>query len=172
MSEVNGYVLDTNVFIEAKKRYYQFDICPGFWDSMVWHCSGQTWFSIDPVRDELLKGKDDLATWAKNAVPRSAFHSTQAADVIAAYGQVMQWVYGQAQFKPEAKAKFAGGADPWLIAYAMAYGHTIVTHEVLDPKVRRKVPIPNVADHFGVDCKDTFEMLRALDAKFVWHEPS
>ncbi len=25
------YLLDTNVFIEAKNRYYSFDICPAFW---------------------------------------------------------------------------------------------------------------------------------------------
>ena len=25
------YLLDTNVFIEAKNRYYAFDIAPGFW---------------------------------------------------------------------------------------------------------------------------------------------
>ena len=26
------YLLDSNVFIEAKNRYYAFDICPGFWE--------------------------------------------------------------------------------------------------------------------------------------------
>lgn len=25
------FLLDANVFIEAKNRYYGFDICPGFW---------------------------------------------------------------------------------------------------------------------------------------------
>ncbi|MBF0147506.1 MAG: DUF4411 family protein [Magnetococcales bacterium] len=28
------YLLDSNVFIEAKNRYYAFDICPGFWEWM------------------------------------------------------------------------------------------------------------------------------------------
>lgn len=26
------YLLDANVFIEAKNRYYGFDLAPGFWD--------------------------------------------------------------------------------------------------------------------------------------------
>ena len=26
------YLLDTNVFIEAKNRYYSFDLAPGFWE--------------------------------------------------------------------------------------------------------------------------------------------
>ncbi len=27
-----AYLLDANVFIDAKNRYYGFDFCPGFWD--------------------------------------------------------------------------------------------------------------------------------------------
>jgi hypothetical protein len=27
-----AYLLDTNVFIEAKNRHYGFDFCPAFWD--------------------------------------------------------------------------------------------------------------------------------------------
>ena len=26
------YLLDTNIFIEPKNSYYDFSICPGFWD--------------------------------------------------------------------------------------------------------------------------------------------
>lgn len=29
------YFLDTNVFINAKNFYYQFDIHPGFWDWLL-----------------------------------------------------------------------------------------------------------------------------------------
>ena len=28
------YLIDSNVFIEAKNRYYAFDIAPGFWESV------------------------------------------------------------------------------------------------------------------------------------------
>jgi hypothetical protein len=34
------YLLDSNVFIEAYRRYYSFDICPGFWDCLV-HTSNE-----------------------------------------------------------------------------------------------------------------------------------
>ena len=27
-----AYLLDSNVFIRAKNDYYDFDICPAFWD--------------------------------------------------------------------------------------------------------------------------------------------
>lgn len=29
------YLLDANVFIEAKNAYYGFDFCPGFWEWLV-----------------------------------------------------------------------------------------------------------------------------------------
>jgi hypothetical protein len=31
------YVLDANTFIQAKRRFYAFDICPRYWASLVWH---------------------------------------------------------------------------------------------------------------------------------------
>jgi hypothetical protein len=30
-----AYLLDTNVFITAKQRYYGFQLCPGFWDWLI-----------------------------------------------------------------------------------------------------------------------------------------
>lgn len=29
------YLLDSNVFMEAKNRYYAFDIVPGFWQALI-----------------------------------------------------------------------------------------------------------------------------------------
>ena len=59
-------------------------------------------------------------------------------------------------------------ADGWLIAYARALGCTVVTLEIANPNVQRKVPIPNVCDAFGVDYTNTFDMLRALATQFEW----
>ena len=48
--------MDSDVFIAAKNRYYAFDICPGFWKSLVYHCGVGEIRSIDKVRSELLAG--------------------------------------------------------------------------------------------------------------------
>lgn len=55
------YLLDANVLIEAKNRYYAFDIAPGFWDWLHQAHLQSLACSIEAVRDELLTGKDDLA---------------------------------------------------------------------------------------------------------------
>ena len=80
----------------------------------------------------------------------------------------MQWVQASEQFKPEAKALFAQGADGWLIAFAKAHDYTVVTQEVFDPLIRKTVPIPNICKEFKVACVDTFSMLRDLRAHFYW----
>ena len=56
------YLVDSDVFITAKNLYYSFDLCPGFWKSVLHrHREGRV-FSVDRVRSELLAGSktDDL----------------------------------------------------------------------------------------------------------------
>lgn len=159
------YVLDANVFIEAARRYYAFDIAPPFWESLVQHAASGRIVSIDHIKKELERGKDELAEWATSQFS-DAFASTDEEDVASSYTKVMSWVYAQDQFSDAAKADFADGADGWLVAYAMSKGHIVVTHEVLDPGIKRKVPIPNVCDAFDVVCVDTFGMLRELGVRF------
>ncbi len=155
------YVLDTNVFIEAKNRYYAFDIAPGFWDGLIQQEGLGRIESIDRVQDELNKGKDELKKWANNQFSH-AFHPSTEADVISAYSRIITWVQNNPQFMSAAKAEFAACADGWLIAYAMVKRRVVVTHEELKPAIRIKVPIPNVCQQFGVPYVDTFAMLRDL----------
>src|SRR6185369_1598626 len=95
-------------------------------------------------RDELTDYGDELTAWVEENVPAEFFASSATAEVADAYTQLVQWVQGQAQFLPLAKAEFAQKPDAWVIAYAKAYGYSVVTHEVLAPDVRKRVPIPNV----------------------------
>ncbi len=56
-----AYLLDANVFIDAKNRYYGFDFCPGFWDWVdLAHADGRV-MSIEIVGDDLVGGGGDLA---------------------------------------------------------------------------------------------------------------
>ena len=174
MSTSSGlaYLLCSNVFIEAYRRYYAFRICPGFCDALIWHHSEGTWCSLDPVRDELLEGKDELADWIGKQVRRDAFCSTNEADVVRWYGQVVQWVHSRPQYTDEAKDQFARDPDAWLIAYAKAKGLTLVTHEGNHPDSKSKVFIPNVCEAFDMHPIDSFAMLDRMSTSFVWRPPS
>ena len=50
------YLLDANVFIQAKRRFYPFDVCPGYWEALCWHREQGTVMSLDKVANELERG--------------------------------------------------------------------------------------------------------------------
>lgn len=166
---VNGagttYVLDTNVFVEAYQRYYALDLCPGFWTSLEYHVGDGRVHSIDRVKAEIAPG-DDLRVWV-DQTPEGMFASTAAADVVARFADIMAWVQA-GDFMEAAKAEFATIADGWLVAYAAINAHTVVTHEVIHPDARRRVPIPNICAKFGVQYANTFDMLRDCGIQFDW----
>lgn len=155
------YLIDSDAFMQAARQYYAFDIAPPFWDSLVHHAANGAIRSIDRVKQELDRGKDELADWA-NTRFADAFLSTDEEDVIDSYSNIMNWVQGQARFTDAAKAEFASGADGWLVACAAARSFIVITHEQPAPESKTKVKIPDVCDAFGVRWGDTFSMLREL----------
>ena len=165
MPDAVKYILDANIFIEATRRYYAFDLCPGFWNCLRHHNIMGNLESIDRVGDEFSEG-DELDAWKKQA--SGFFASTNIESVLTAYGEIIQWVQGQDRFIDAAKSEFARGVDAWVIAYAKANNGTVVTHEVVAPKSRRKVKMPDVCKHFSVKFTNTFEMLRKLEVVFDW----
>jgi hypothetical protein len=165
MTVAKGYLLDANVFIEAHKRYYAFDICPGYWAALVSNHAKGHLCSIDRVRQELVGQGDALSQWA-DGLAASFFAATGDPSVTAMFGSVMTWVQAQPQYLPAAKAAFAAKADGWLVAYAKVQGFVAATDEVPNPGTRKKVPIPNICDAFGVEYVGTFDLLRALGATF------
>ena len=58
---MTAYLLDANVFIQAKNLHYGFDFCPAFWDWLVVQNDKGKVASIDKVADELRAGDDELA---------------------------------------------------------------------------------------------------------------
>ena len=162
------YLLDANVFIEAKNRYYAFDICPGFWEWMDSVCASATDVgSIRNVRDELIIGNDDLAAWAKARQDAAWFLKVDDEDTQTLFAAIATDIAGSTYSSP-AQNKFLGGAAPWLIAKAKILGATVVTHELPEPQAKKRVPIPNVCEKFGVPFVNTFDTLRQFTASFNW----
>lgn len=168
------YVLDSDVFIAAKNSYYAFAICPGFWDSLIYHHGEGNVCSIDRVRTELLAGRptEDLVRWVRNDLPPEFFKGTDDEAVISSYEMIMLWVQRNAQYFDQAKAKFATEADGWLVAYAMVYGTTVITNEQPRPQSINRILLPDVCAQFNVTYKDTFFMLKDLAICFEWRGAS
>jgi len=157
------YLLDANVFIQAKNLHYGLDFCPAFWDWLVQNAESGTVFSIDKVADEIDAGADELTEWRKQQ-GTELFRATDAA-AAAQFGSVSTWVTSQG-YEPAAINTFLQVADFYIIAHALAGGDIVVTHEVPASSAKR-IKIPNVCIGLGVRFTTPYEMLRRERATFV-----
>ena len=158
-----AYLLDANVFIQAKNLQYGFDFCPAFWDWLERQNAQGKVFSIQQVGSELIAGEDDLAVWGE-AQGQDFFLPPDGA-VLAAASQVSVWATGQ-DYAPAAVNTFLQVADYWLVAFAAAHGHTVVTHEV-PANSPKKIKIPNACVGMDVRFMTPYQMLRVERARFV-----
>lgn len=161
------YVLDSDTFIKAARTHYSIDFAMPFWDGLVHFAEKSLICSIDKVHDELLKGNDELSKWAKKTF-LPYFFNTDSNEILTQYATIINWAQRQSQYEQRAKDEFyeMDNADPWLISFALTNGLTIVTHEVLNKEIKRKIPIPNVCEAFNIKCIDIYQMLRALNFRF------
>lgn len=137
-----AYLLDANVFIQAKNLHYGFDFCPAFWD----------WIERENGADEVF------------SIERVLFLPPDAA-MLTALPQVSTWVASQ-NYAAAAVNTFLQVADYYLVSRALAHGNVVVTHEVPSASVN-KVKIPNVCIGMGIKCMTPYEMLRVEKARFV-----
>jgi len=158
-----AYLLDANIFIQAKNLHYGMDFCPAFWEWLIQANRAAKVYSIEKVGDELLAGADELAEWAKQRGEDLFLPPDDA--TIPALGQVADWVRKQ-EYRPAAVSGFLQDADYYLVAFALAHGHAVVTHEIASDGVKR-VKIPNVCIGLKVKCLNPYEMLRRERVRFV-----
>lgn len=157
------YLVDANVLIEAKNRYYAFDIAPGFWAWLDQAHAQHLACSIEAVRQELLAGADELSQWAR---ARPDFFRPMDAQTVAQFSDLTTWAQSR-QYQQSALNAFTGNdADYLLIAHARAHGHTVVTHEIPQPNSKKRVLIPDACTAMGVEYANTFTMLRKTKARF------
>lgn len=158
-----AYLLDANVFIQAKNLHYGLDFCPAFWEWLIQANATAKVFSIEKVGDEIQAGDDTLAVWAGSR--GASFFLVPDSPVLPALSGIASWVTAQT-YAPAAVNTFLQVADYYLVAHALAHGHTVVTHEVPSPSIK-KIKIPNVCIGLGVKCMTPYEMLRVERARFV-----
>lgn len=158
-----AYLLDANIFIQAKNLHYGFDFCPAFWDWLLVNNQSQSVYSIERVGDELQAGADELSAWA--AARGDNFFLKPDPLILPALAQVSAWVTSGI-YEQAAVNTFLQVADYYLVAYALAHQHILVTHEVAANTTKR-IKIPNVCIGLKIKCMTPYEMLRRERARFV-----
>ncbi len=151
-----AYLLDANTFIEAKNRYYSFDVCPGFWQWLELFANQQDFLTIKEVKDEILYGSDELSDWFKT-IPSNLFIEADT-EIQREFRTIYNHVTHN-DYNTTAKNRFLDGADPWLIATAKQRNLSIVTHESSVPPNSTKIKIPNLCEIYEISCLNIFELL-------------
>lgn len=158
-----AYLLDANVFIEASRRHYGMDFCPAFWDWLIEANEQSRVLSIERVLEELKVGEDELSEWAKERGEEFFLPPNQG--MLGSLAEIADWVRRQ-RYRGSAVSSFLDDADYYLVAFAHAHGHTVVTHEIPSDGERR-IKIPNVCIGMQTRYVNPFQMLRQERARFV-----
>ncbi|MEA1988761.1 MAG: DUF4411 family protein [Pseudomonadota bacterium] len=158
------YLLDANTYIQAKNQYYGMDICPAYWDWLDQQFNLGVIGSVDMIGRELKDGNDELAEWV--AARPKHFIANDDDETQTIFTDILQFVMA-GDYSVGNRDGFLAKADPWIIAKAKSLGATVVTHEAFVAPNTKKVKVPNICQQFGVDCIDTFQFLRVLNARFV-----
>ena len=159
------YLLDANVFIQAKNLHYGFDFCPAFWDWLIQKNKEEIVFSIDAIRSELTVGSDELSNWAKSL--RREFFVQPDQQTVSVFPTVSMWANDSNQnYEQTAINDFLSVADYFLVCHALGHQMTVITHEK-PSNSKRKIKIPDACRGLGVKFMNPFEMLRHERANFV-----
>lgn len=164
------YLLDANVLIDAHNKYYASDMVPEFWDWLL-HCAATGAIAMPLEIFEEVRGgadakKDLLNEWlcrdeiAELLVLQEEIDTGVLAIVMAAYAPDLN--------DHEIEQV---GRDPFLITYGRVQtaGRCVVSNEVSKPsKQRANKKVPDVCRNIGVQCCDTFAMLRQLGFRTGW----
>ena len=165
------YLIDANVLITAHNLYYPVDAVPEFWDWLVHQ--GNAGVIKMPIEtfEEVKDGSNDaerdlLFGWIQDDANKAAILFEE--DVQPALVQRVTNQYAADLTDSELESI---GRDPFLIAHAMADpgNRCVVTTEVSKRRLlRQNRRIPDVCADVGVQCCDTFTMLRALRFNTRW----
>ena len=160
------YLIDANSLIRPARAYYPFDFAPSFWQQLRPKISLDKIAVLDKVRDEILKGTDELSAWISD-LPNECILSTQDMQTLQKYRNVLSFIQQSDKYSEAALRRWSqlNIADPWLIAAAKVYGYTLLSFEqsagTIPEGSRSKNPkLPDVARHFQVPYTSLFDMMR------------
>jgi Domain of unknown function (DUF4411) len=155
-----NYVFDNSPLSALFRNYYRKSF-PSLWQRFDQLVNGGRLVSTREVFREIEDSRDEsLLVWAKKN--RELFATPTPEE-----GAFVTRIYAVRHFQQniEQKKLLRGGkvADPFVIARAACENRTVVTTEVKRPNA---VKIPNICEHFGVDCMSLAEFMEAENWTF------
>jgi len=152
------FVVDTNSF-RVLGGYYP-DVFPTFWTQLDEAVAGGRIGSVREVRKELelQDASEHLGFWVSR---NSLVFPTPTEGEMHMVAEIFRVPHFQQLIGEKQRLRGQPVADPFIIARAHQLGWCVVTEEAMKPNA---VKIPNVCQHFGVECTD----LKGLLTRFGW----
>ena len=158
-------LIDANVLIEAHRRYYGMDICPGFWDWMAKALASGDVALLPQVEKEITPRSQRLIGWLRDEATVAEPITLRPVGISRRRVTTVANASGCTQFSIN---RFLKGGDYHLAAFAHAGSHRVVTLETKeDPnKANRRLKIPDLCNSMGIDWATPFRMLSDHDVEF------
>jgi Domain of unknown function (DUF4411) len=157
------YWLDTSVFLTAALGTLAFDLNPEFWDQLEADAKAKLVAAPMYVHRELtdLSGREDpVAVWAVRLKKEGTLFVEPDEGTLTAFTAIADFVHTKCD---QAEGdKFLSGADPWVIAHAMAGSTIVVSEERMLSLTSKRVKIPNICSNFSVGYIKTNQYLREI----------
>ena len=167
---MNCYLIDTNSLITPYRSYYSFDFGDNFWNQLKDSIHNQKILFTRSVYDEIVeKSEDVLTVWLKNIDDLKIIKEFNNSNIMKNYQSIMQYIQECGLYKKSALTKWSSDsiADALIIATAIHFQYPIITLERPTGNLSQKQPsknpkIPDVANHFGVECISLFDFMRLM----------
>lgn len=154
------YCLDSSFLVTAHRQYYPFEIFPSFWDYLLDLFKKRIVFLPEEILNEIILNQDELTEWITVNIDSITVISSQSdVKIINCYRDVINHA-NDCAYDPSAKSTFAGCADSWIIAQAMAFGYSVVTCEVSARESKKKIKIPDICNDLSVRNLNLIEFIK------------
>jgi hypothetical protein len=152
------YVLDTNSFLELQSYYPETFL--SFWESFNALVEDGRILSVSESLKEIehQATADHLIEWVDE---NKHIFAVPCAEEMLAVAEIFKVKHFQQVIGAKQLSRGMPVADPFLVARGLHLGACVVTEEALKPHAAK---IPNVCEHFGVECTN----MQGLMARERW----
>ena len=85
------FLVDSNSFMTPFRFYYAFDLVPAYWKELTKHIDTGRVVVLDIVKDEIIKGNDELAFWMSDLTNLKVIPRVTS-DTVNKYQEVIQYI--------------------------------------------------------------------------------
>lgn len=153
------YVLDSDALINLFRHFY-LNRFPSLWDKFDRLVMEETIISVREVYNEIGGHEDRLSQWAKE---KQSFFQRPSAEELEFVAEIFKVTHFQALIREKERLQGKPVADPFVIARAKILNGCAITQEKKKPNAAK---IPNVCEHFGIDCSNLEGFMEREDWTF------